>query len=150
MKSIKRVGALRRSARLLGCAGLSLALGACVSANPFATAKVDPASPIAQSVAEAARSNRDFPTFSDIPEAPTESRPLRAWGKAAADTESARERLELETAARTWSLGGTEGFASRANAAAGRESAPGADEQADTEAFAKALRERATPPPPPR
>jgi len=141
---------MRGAARLLGCVGLSLLAGACVSANPFVTAKVDPKSPIAQSVADIAKSNRTYPKFSDIPEVPTDTRPLRAWGRAAADTEAARVRLEAETAPNTWTLGGTEGFARGATAAAGKDSAPGAAEQANTEAFAKALRERATPPPPPR
>lgn len=124
--------------------------GACVSANPFATAHVDPASPIAQSVAEAARSNRTYPKFSDIPEVPVETRPLRAWGRAATDTEAARRKLEAETAPGTWTLGATDSFARGATAAVGRDAAPGAAEQANTEAFAKALRDRATPPPPPR
>jgi len=150
VKPPERPGASRRAVRLLGCVGLALLAGACVSANPFATAPVDPNSPIAAGVAKSARVNRAYPKFSDIPSVPTDIRPLRAWGKTAGETEAARDRLEAETGPETWSLSGTEAFAADAQAAAGREEAPSAAEQADTEAFARALRERATPPPPPR
>lgn len=150
VKPLVRAGATRRAARLLGCASLALFAGACVSANPFATAKVDPTSPIASGVTGSVRANRGYPKFSDIPRVPADTRPLAAWGQAAAGVKDAGERLEAETGPENWTLGGTEGFAAGAKAAAGPENAPGATEQADTEAFARALRERATPPPSPR
>jgi hypothetical protein len=63
-----------------------------------------------------------------------------------AETESARDKLIAETAPQTWTLTGTERFASRAKAAVNEEEvAP-----RDTEDFARTARERATPPPPPR
>ena len=92
---------LRRCVAL--CLGTAVLTG-CASVNPFATAPVDPQSPAAKAVLEAARADRAYPKFSDIPPAPTDVRPPRAWAAAVG--------------------------------------AP-----ANTEAFARDARERATPPP---
>ncbi len=135
------------AARLLACAGAAALLCGCVG-NPFKDAKVDPRSPVAAEVAKAARANKDYPSFSEIPAKPTDVRPLRMFGQAAEEVELARARLERETAPETWTLSNTEGFAASARTAAGPELPP-ADPR-DTEAFADELRNRATPPPPPK
>jgi hypothetical protein len=132
--------------RLSVCAVAAATLGGC--ANPFATAPVNPGSPVAPEVARLARSNRDFPTFAEIPPKPTDVRPPRRWGVAGAETEQARDRLDQDTAPATWTLNNTATFATGAQAKAGPEL--GAPDTAGTEAFAKKLRDRATPPPPPR
>lgn len=134
--------------RLVAGAGLCALLGACAG-NPFATAEVDPASPVAAEVARVARLQRDYPTFADIPPVPADQRPPAAWGQAANDLESAAAELERETAPGTWTLEGTEAFAQRARRAAGADDAP-PSATAAAEAFARQARERATPPPPPR
>lgn len=135
------------AARLLACAGAAALLGGCVG-NPFKEAKVDPRSPVAAEVAKAARANTDYPSFSEIPAKPNDVRPLRMFGQAAREIELAGALLERETAPETWTLSNTEDFAAGARAAAGPELAP-ADPR-DTEAFASELRDRATPPPPPK
>lgn len=125
-------------------------LGGCAVSNPFVTASVDPASPIAAEVAAKALASRDYPTFADIPPVPTDVRPLAAFGRAATELEQAGVDLARETAPGTWTLTGTEAFASRARDIAGPDMAGAESTTAATEAFAKAQRARATPPPPPR
>lgn len=122
----------------------------CAVSNPFATAAVDPASPIAAQVAAKARAGRTYPTFADIPSAPTDVRALPAFGRAANALEVAGADVIRETAPGTWTLTGTEAFAGRARDMAGPEITGAESTTAATEAFAKAQRARATPPPPPR
>lgn len=134
------------AARVLACVGLGASLSGCIG-NPFDTARVDPASPVAADVESLARANKDYPSFSEIPQAPTDVRPLRLYGQAARQIVEVRDQLERETAPGTWTLQATDSFANTARAAAGPElPAPAAS---DTDAFAEDLRRRATPPPPP-
>lgn len=132
---------------LLGCVGAAALLAGC--ANPFAEAEVDPNSPVAADVARMAHENSAYPTFAQIPPVPTDQRPAAAWGKSAAQLEVARAKVERETAANTWTLSGTERFVARARAEAGPDISTDTTTPS-TEAFAKELRERATPPPSPR
>jgi hypothetical protein len=128
-----------------GLCGLLLAGCQSVVPNPLASHPVDPASPVAAEVAKAADADAKFPSFLDIPDLPKDVRPAETFGKAVADTEAAGEALAKQTAPSTWTLSNTDTFASRAQGRAGEEDAPRPGE--DTEAYAKRLRERATPPP---
>lgn len=142
---------LGASARgLLGCAAIAVLLAGCVS-NPFAEAKVDSNSAVADDVARMARESRTYPSFADIPPPPTGQRPVASWGKAADQLEVAGAQLDRNTAPNTWTLGGTDRFVARARAQAGPDiGTSGASTTPSSEAFAKELRERATPPPSPR
>lgn len=124
---------------LAGCAG-----------NPLATAQVDPASPVAAEVARVGETPGEFPTFQKIPPFPKDQRPLGAWAPAAAKIERAGLDLERQTADNTWTLTATEAYALRAQRRL--DAAPSAAESTVgmTEAYAKAQRKRATPPPPPK
>ena len=134
---------------LMLCVCASLSLAGCANYNPLATAPIDPTSPVAEDVARLGRVDAPFPTFADIPPKPTDERPVAAWGKEARQLQTAASALERQTAPNTWTLNGTERFQARALAEAGpAESA--ASSTAATEAFARQLRERATPPPSPR
>lgn len=136
--------------RLVACAcGLAM-LNNCAGANPFSTAAVDKSSPIASEVKAKARASRTYPRFADIPPVPTDARPVAAWGPAASDTAAAGQRLEEATAPSTWSLNDTATFATRAQGSTTDQGASGNATSADTEAFARQLRQRATPPPPPK
>ena len=135
------------AAKLFGCVGACALTAACVS-DPFAAAQVDPRSPVAAEVAKAANAPAAFPKFADIPHKPTNLRPTRAFGVAAAQVEVARAQLEQATAPETWSLKESDSFAAAARAAAGPDAAPA--DQTATEAFARDLRRRATPPPSPK
>jgi len=131
---------LRPLAIIGGCATLA----GCISA-PFTSAKVDPASPVAAEVAKAARAGHAYPKFSDIPAIPADVRPLRAFGQAAQQVKLAGDRLVAATAPGTWTLTGTESFASEARRQT--PDLPPSERASDPEAFARELRERATPPP---
>jgi hypothetical protein len=137
-----------RASRPLAAAALAALVSGCIS-NPFADAKVDPASPIAAEVAKAAHVNEDYPSFSEIPAVPTDLRPVRMYGQAVRDLQRAGDQLVQATAPGTWTLtGDTEAFAGGAREQVGPTLAPA--DPAATEAYVKELRRRATPPPPPK
>lgn len=136
-----------KSARLASCVGLTLFVGGCL-AGPTSRANIDPGSPIAADARKLEAAQRSYPSFAKIPPAPKDVRPLTAFAESVADARAAAARLEAETGPETWSLTGTERFAATAERQIGPDPGPASPE--DTEAFARSLRERATPPPPPR
>ena len=141
----------RRSAGkiLLGlslCAGLA----SCGTAGLMTSAKTDPRSKIADQVAALTQSTGPYPTFEGIPAMPTDIRPLRAWGEGAHQVEAMLAELERATAPGTWSLSGTERFSAQARSQIDMSPALAVSSAAESEAFARALRKRATPPPPPK
>jgi hypothetical protein len=135
------------AARLLACAAACGLLSACVG-NPFADAKVDPRSPIAREVATTVRPDAKYPTFKSIPPVPKDVRPHQQYGQQAALTEKEAAALIAATADNTWTLNNSETFAAQTRAAAGPDLPPAAP--ADTAAFARDQKARATPPPPPK
>ncbi|MBW8814587.1 MAG: hypothetical protein JF588_14285 [Caulobacterales bacterium] len=120
-------------------------LGGCIG-NPFKGAQVDPSSPVAADVARLQRQPTKFPSFASIPNAPTDIRPLAQYGRQAKAVTAAGEAVQTATAEGTWTLQNTEAFAAAARRAAGPQVEP--PTPGDAEAFAKELRQRATPPPP--
>jgi outer membrane murein-binding lipoprotein Lpp len=129
---------------------IALALGAgllsgCVG-NPFANAKIDPASPVAEEVARMTRADAKLPSFASIPAAPSDVRPPASYGLAAASLDAAAAELIRDTGPETWTLQATDAFAETARRDVGPELPPVIP--GDSEAFARELRERATPPPP--
>jgi len=129
--------------------GLAM-LNNCASINPFATTPVDKSSKAAAEITAKARSSTTYPTFADIPPAPKDVRPVQAWGPAASAVTTAGQQLEQATAPSTWSLNDTQTFATRAKGSTSDDAAGVSSTVADTEAFARQARQRATPPPPPK
>jgi hypothetical protein len=134
-----------RRARFLALLSSCALLSACVG-SPFKDAAVDPASPVAGDVARLTREDAAFPKFADIPTAPKDVRAVASYGRDAGALLHAGEALERETAPETWTLKSTEAFAEKARRDAGPQIDP--PKAGDAEAFARELRERATPPPP--
>ena len=126
-------------------AGAGLALGGCIG-NPFVDAKVDPSSPIAPDVARVTRQDGKFPTFASIPKKPTDLRPVVQYGQSARQVLAAGTALVAATEPSTWTWQGTDAFAEKSRRDAGPQLEP--PKPGDAEAFARELRERATPPPP--
>ena len=135
------------AARVLACTAACAVLAGCIG-NPFDAAKVDPKSPIAKDVAAATRTERSYPSFTDIPPVPKDVRPKAQYGVQAAAVETTAAALDAATAPGTWTLQKSDTFANTARQAAGPDLPP--VDPAVTEAFAKDLRKRATPPPPPK
>ncbi len=144
-----------RAGRLALLTALGLGLTACAAVaelEPGAAAPIDPSSPAAAAVASAAAQPGEWPTFAGIPGIPADIRASAAWREAVADQEAEGLYTQRTAAGETWSLTATEEFAAgqRAQAAALDVRAPTDAEIAESEAYARALRKRATPPPPPR
>lgn len=87
------------------------------------------------------------PRFVDIPPLPTDVRPPAAFAEARSDLENESAQLAAATAPNTWSLEGTDRFASRAQSQSTDGQAPATQSRRDTDAFARELQRRATPPP---
>lgn len=136
--------AARTAAGLIAVAG-AVVLNGCVG-NPFADGKVDPASPVAGDVARLTRQDGKFPTFASIPNPPKDLRAPPQYGRDARGVAAAAAALIAATEPGTWTLKDTEAFADTARKNAGPALEPA--NPAAAEAFARELRERATPPPP--
>jgi hypothetical protein len=144
-----------RTATVTLLAGAAGGLSACADLprlEPGATAAVDPRSPAAAQVETAIRSPGPWPTFAGIPDIPEDVRSSAAWRAAIADQQAEAEATRQATAEGTWSLTATEAFEARAREEANPLGlhAPTDAEMAESEAYARALRKRATPPPSPR
>ncbi len=125
--------------------GACLLVTGCIG-NPFQDTPVDPASPVAADVARMTREAGPYPTFAGIPKTPKDIRPLAQYGRDARAILAEGAALERATAPGTWTLQGTDQFAEKARRDAGPQIEP--PKPGDAEAFARELRERATPPPP--
>ena len=137
----------QRAAKLLATSAACSLLAACVG-NPFEDATVDPRSPVGREVASNVHADASYPTFRGIPPVPKDVRPHRQYGQQAAVIERDAAALIAATADSTWTLTESETFANAVRGAAGPALPPA--QPADTVAFARDQKARATPPPPPR
>ena len=116
-------------------------------------APVDPSSPVAQDVIRASRHPGPYPRFADIPATPTDLRPATGWRDAIQNMQQQQATLGAQIAALPPVAPDTsEAYAAETRGRLGpapSEVAP-PDARQQTEAEAQALRERATPPSPPR
>jgi hypothetical protein len=130
---------------LTACAGLP-------ELEPGANTALDPKSAAAPAVAAVLGDPGPWPTFARIPESPVDVRNAAAWKAAIEDQEAEGLYTSRSAAEDTWSLTATEAFEARARADANPLGlqAPTDAEMAESEAYARALRKRATPPPSPR
>jgi hypothetical protein len=140
------------AATLIGLS-VALVLGGCVSVSkidPFASGAVDPTSAVAEQVRQAPNTPGGYPRFKDVPPAPTDLRTPGDWRAAVTDTW--RIKLATETTAQRipFSLSDSEDWAKtrRAMIPADQTAPAPSDSAAQSDAYAQALRERATPPPP--
>jgi hypothetical protein len=131
---------------------LSAALAApvaCLAGQPCAAPS--PASPAlpADLVAQATHANA-YPSFCSIPPTPRDVRDAGAFKSAVVDTRLAGVRLQRQGAENTFSLSGTDDFAASAASQAAPPPPMTTPQDADTDAFIKEMRAKATPPPRPR
>ena len=151
---------MKKSARVrlsrLGWLGLAIGFAAlasgCESLPKFKYAEdtpIDLSSPVAKDVIEAARHPGPYPRFADIPKLPRDVRSAAAWDKAVLAVKADQASLDRETGELAAQPADTDAFAAegrRATAVAPAE-VPTAASQAESAAYAKALRNRVKPPP---
>ncbi|MBI1408011.1 MAG: hypothetical protein GC145_17990 [Caulobacter sp.] len=120
--------------------------------SPFVQAPINKTSPAAEQIEAVLAHPGGFPTFASIPPLPADA-PDPAVVKARVEDQQAEGQYTQRMAGPdTWTLNNSEAFArqARADAAAGGIHPPTDAEIAESEAFAKAMRARAKPPPRPR
>ncbi|MGA0600492.1 hypothetical protein ACO2Q3_07270 [Caulobacter sp. KR2-114] len=130
---------------------LALPAVAATACGPAQAASATPAPGLAPDIVAAAQRPQGFPSFCSIPKMPTDVRGVAEWKAAVLDIRQSGAALQRQTAPGTWSLdGSTSGFAaeSRGEAEAPPPMTPATPD--DTAAFARQLKDRATPPPRPR
>ena len=149
----RRMSALR-TARLALAAGAAACAAGCAVPGQMAgvtALPVDSSSPVARDVVNASRHPGPYPKFASIPKTPTDIRPAAEWRVAVADIERRKAELEAQAAALPAPQTDTQAFASQnLSKAPSAGEAPAPDQAAQTESYAKTLRERATPPPSPK
>jgi hypothetical protein len=140
--------ALAAAAALVGCASS----GAAVAQTAPGAPAVDQTSPAGPPAAELPRTLGPFPKWSQFPRGPQPVPPPSQIASSVADLQSAQANLLGSASRLQWTLSGTEGFAAAGRAQINPEYAAPApeEERAEAEAYAKALREQATPPPAPK
>lgn len=128
---------------------VGLAAGASACANPFKTAPVDPSSPVAAAVASAAKVKGPRRKLSEIPTIPTDIPSADQIRSAVAQQQAAGDALTRATAPSTWELKDSESYAAKArrDVTPPAFDAPTDADRANTEAFARAARGRASAPP---
>jgi hypothetical protein len=127
-----------RRAKYASAAGLLLAAVAvgCASAAPNTTTA---------DAINAAEKPAPLPTFASIPPAPKDIRAFDDWRAAVAEIKGVGGRINAEAAAEPWTLAATADWADTQRAQAAPP--PPMPTSGDTDAFVKAMRARATPPP---
>ncbi|USQ98211.1 hypothetical protein [Caulobacter sp. RL271] len=140
-------GETRKIVRLALIVGL--AAGATACANPFKTAQVDPSSSIAAEAAAAAKAKAPRRKFSDIPALPNDVPTADQVRAAVVQQQRAGEALAAAVAPNTWELKDTDAYVNKArrDVKAPAFEAPTDADRADTAAFARAARGRASAPP---
>ncbi len=128
---------------------VGLAAGASACASPFKTAPVDPSSPVAAAVATAAKTKSARLKLSEIPAIPSDIPSADQIRGAVAQQQAAGDALARATAPSTWELKETESYAAKArrDVTPPAFEAPTDTDRANTEAFARAARGRASAPP---
>jgi hypothetical protein len=144
-----RLSRLGRLGLAIGFAGLA---AGCASLPKFKyadDAPIDMSSPVAKDVMAADRNPGPYPRFAEIPKLPRDVRPAAAWDTAVTAVKSDSAELTRETDEIAAEQADTAGFAAQARGAVNVPSAdvPTAASQAESAAYAKALRNRVKPPP---
>jgi hypothetical protein len=135
--------------RLAAILAAGAAVSACANIQPFQP-PTDPHSPAAKRVAELERANRTYPRWSRFPAAPKNVPTATDIAARVGEAQNAQAQLLADAGRIDWTLSGTEAYAEEARSHIDptlAQPAP-ADTSAQTAAFAKALKDLATPPPP--
>lgn len=137
----------RKKIGLVVAAALLPSMTACAAA--FAP-KVDETSPLAPRIEALVAANRHYPSWSDFPAAPEALPPASRIAANVADLDGQGTALAGQVAGIDWTLGDPESLAAETRARVGAVpvSPDALQSQADIDAFAQSLRDRAKAPPP--
>ena len=138
------------AARVALAGGLALGVSACQAVKAPKIADPSIASSLAgRDVVAAAERPGPYPRFEDIPRVPSDVRATAAWTLAVNDMQARRAVLADQIAALPTPATDTEAFSAAMQAGLPAKAAPVApDAAAAAAAYSRALRARATPPPP--
>ena len=118
--------------------------------NYFLPGDIDQSSAAAAQVRAAQQAPGPYPTFAQIPNLPTDVRPIGAWRAAVTGALAEKHQVDADNAAYPYSLSDTQGFADAQHARIPpAEAAPSTDATSAADAYAASVRARATKPPPP-
>lgn len=134
------------------CAALAAAAALAGCASNSSGAAVDKTSPAAPAIAELPKTLGPYPRWSQFPRGPQPAPPPSEIARSVSDLQTAQANLLSSESKLQWTLSGTTGFAeeTRGQINPAYAAPPPADERAQTEAYARSLREKATPPPAPK
>ena len=127
-------------------------LSACASESELTKrSQIAPDSPVAQAIAEVQAHPLPRPRFADFPKTPMDMRPPVVWEQNRHNLALASAEMDQLSAA-PLEMPDPAAFARQARANSGFDqiAVPGPEATAELEAYARELRERATPPPPPQ
>ena len=132
---------------LIAAAAIATPLSGCVGASASRTEAVSPLAPRIQELVDA---NRRYPRWEDFPAAPTDLPPVTQVASNVQRLQGDSATLTSEIARIDWTLGDAEALAAETRAAVNAVpvSPDAVRTQADIEAFAQSLRDRAKAPPP--
>lgn len=135
---------------LVVAVALMASLSSCANVASFKTGAppVPANSPIALAVNDALRRPGPYPTFADVPKIPADAPNAETARAATTSVQNEAAALQREVAGLPpIDLGAVDAFSAQASDAFAGESAPDEGARARTEALARELRARATPPP---
>ncbi|WP_269219110.1 hypothetical protein [Brevundimonas vesicularis] len=132
---------------LIAAAAIATPLSGCIGASASKTEAVSPLAPRIQELVDA---NRRYPRWEDFPTAPTDLPPVTQVASNVQRLQGDSATLTSEIARIDWTLGDAEALAAETRAAVNAVpvSPDAVRTQADIEAFAQSLRDRAKAPPP--
>ncbi|MCW0045068.1 hypothetical protein OIU13_00770 [Brevundimonas sp. BT-123] len=132
---------------LIAAAAITTPLSGCLGASASRTEAVSPLAPRIQELVDA---NRRYPRWEDFPAAPTDLPPVTQVASNVRRLQGDSATLTSEIARIDWTLGDAEALAAETRAAVNAVpvSPDAVRTQADIEAFAQSLRDRAKAPPP--
>jgi hypothetical protein len=150
---VKRIRQTIRPAGVLIALIGAASLGGCntlAKNNYFLPGGIDQSSAAAAQVRAAQQAPGPYPTFSQIPNVPTDVRPISAWKATVTQVLGEKHQVDAANAAYPYSLSNTQGFVDAQHAQfPAAETAPPTDSSSASDAYAASVRARATKPPPP-
>ncbi|MEE2850135.1 MAG: hypothetical protein VX561_09740 [Pseudomonadota bacterium] len=132
---------------LIAAVAIATPLSGCIGASASKTEAVSPLAPRIQELVDA---NRRYPRWEEFPAAPTDLPPVTQVASNVQRLQGDSATLTSEIARIDWTLGDAEALAAETRAAVNAVpvSPDAVRTQADIEAFAQSLRDRAKAPPP--